>query len=275
MQGELVPDKVKVITTVRLEEPVIGESLDPAVIWMVGFGFLAVVALMVVYLLLRRWWMNRAEARQQAHVERYQNYLAEFTATSLAELFETEGVTSNNTYRLETQDLRKRSRRQLLARQIFELHQQLSGTQATALKTLYLGLTLFEDTKRHLRSQRVDVAIQAMREVKAYGLMELLPTVEELLQSKQEALREEALLVCLELVPDNLALLERFPEVLNNWWRHRILCALQRKATVSEAHLDQLLSAETHHAPFYRELKAELFPTPVHYEVMIEQMAAL
>lgn len=272
MEEELIPDELKALTEVQLSEPTVGESLEASTIWWVGAGFLAIVALMLLFILLRRWWQNKQEIREQAYIERYQSYLAEFTAISVTELFEEMNLKSQKTYFLTKKDLQRSRRRHLLANEIYQLHLNLEGSQAQAIKTLFLGLSLMEDTSKNLGSRYTDVVINALREVRAYQLTNLMPKVKTLLFSKNEEVRHNALLVYVGLLPHELDIIEQFEEPLTDWQKHKILFGLQQGNKIKEDYLSALMKRQSIHAPFYGELKAILFPSPAHYEIGIKNL---
>jgi hypothetical protein len=272
MDEVLIPDELKALTEVQLDEPVVGESLDVMVIWELGSCFIVAVLLMLLFILARRWWGNRVAIKEQAHIERYQLYLAEYTATSVMELFEELNIKSQSTYFLTKKDLQKPNRRKLLAEEIYQLHLDLVGTQADAVKTLYLGLSLYEDTQKNLKCRSTGVVIKALREVKAYKLLDLMPSVSNLLLSKNEEIQNAALLTYLEAGPRQLEIIERFKTPLTDWQKHKILFGLQQAKSIEEEYLIALSNKESIHAPFYHELKEILFPSPEYYEEAIKKL---
>jgi hypothetical protein len=272
MDEELISDELKALTEVQLNEPVVGESLDVLVIWEVGGCFLAIVLSMLLFTVVRRWWQNRMDTQEQAHVERYQSYLAEYTAISVLELFEELNIKSQTTYFLTKKDFQKPNRRKLLAGEIYQLHLDLVGTQADAVKTLYLGLSLYEDTQKNLKSRSTGVVIKALREVKAYKLLDLMPIVESLILSKNEEIQNAALLTYLEAGPRQLGVIEQFDAPLTDWQKHKVLFGLQQANLIDEEYLVLLTNKENIHTPFYLELKEILFPSPEYYEEAIKKL---
>lgn len=254
------------------DEPVVGDSLSLELIWMIVGALLLVSLVLLLYLLTRRWWINRQATIQEGQVAGYQSYLAEFMAVSVAELFTDLDLSSEHFHMLRRKDLRRPKRRALLANEIYQLAQNLSGIQLTAVRTLFLGLGFYEDTEQNLRHRSTARVIRAIREVRIYRLTDLLPKVEKLMCTKNESIQLEGMLVCLELSSDGIAWLEKIPVPLNNWMRHKILYAFQRTRGIQEAELDRMIAQESVHLEFYQELKTNLFPSEEDYLAAINQM---
>lgn len=191
------------------------------ILW-ISVSFIIASSLMTLYMLYRRYRMVKHKKKEKVLVEKYQSFLSSFLLLPNDPVFLNISKSKQISERLNPSDLQNPYKRSLLAQEIYNLHEQVDGQQATQLNNYFFGLGLQSDIIKKLQSKKWSEKVNAMKFIRAFNIHEALNDTDSLIAHDNRELSIHA--ICIRISMDkNISILTKVPHQLNQWEWHKIL----------------------------------------------------
>jgi len=193
--------------------------LDLILLMSAFFVFLS--CLFICFMLYSRIKLNQQNEKEALLREKYQNFLSSFLLLPNDDVFFGIAKNSSMENRLTKKDITNKRCRTLLATEIYELKKMVRGQQESQLCNYFLGLGLQEEVLQLLKSSTWTNKVKAMQLVRSFNLKELLPMINQHIDSINRELSIHAIVARIA-IDKNVSVLEEVKYKLNSWELHKV-----------------------------------------------------
>lgn len=183
----------------------------------------------IVFLFVSRLLKSFEQKRSDALRLQFRNIINEFIVTE--GIAESHNPATAVEFKINTLKAMIRSgfSKQVLLDQIIEIKKNLSGNSVIPLMTIYSHLKLHEVSLKKLRSLRWYLKATGIRELSEMDYAEAVPLITKFLASRNNTLREEAILAHLRLDSEHrLTFLDSYEDDVTLWMRINLHHYLQK-----------------------------------------------
>lgn len=196
-----------------------------------AFFFLLSIS-MTIYMVIRRRRKNIVKAKDTILIEKYQNFLSSMLILPVDEAFLGIQKSNRNEYRLDPCDIKKNHNRMVLAKEIYTLKKDISGSQESQLTNYFFGLGLQNEVIKMLKSRSLVNKMQAMKMIQSFNIEECQEAANKYIHSKD---RDLAILAIQNRIKyeNSIHVLYDLKVKLNDWECHKIIHTI-RSAKIAE-----------------------------------------
>ena len=233
----------------------------------VSFGFAFLAFSMTLYMVLRRRNMIRNKITDSKLKEKYQDFLSNFFTLPNDNSFI--GIVKNKQFptRLEPIDISHKHCRKILANEIFEFKQQLTGQQAGQLSNYFFGLGLQKEALDLVRSRSWTDTVKGMQFVNEFHIQEGLELINSLINHKNREIAIHALVVRISL-DNNISSLIEVERKMDSWEWHKIVHEIE-KQNLTEINFTKLKELKIQDLKLIAIAEERLNPALASAEVLI------
>ncbi len=159
--------------------------------------------------------------------EKYQEYFAGVVSTNHEDTIIKNKKQHNHTF-LNKDDLFDTENRAVLLKELKNIHSFIKGAEKARLKELYLAFGFVDELRNKLESVQWVSRVEAINEVKQFGLTDFYHLVRRRLEDSNPNVRKAALSVSIDLVDNPLDILGDIKQRLSKWEEHLFVKALER-----------------------------------------------